>query len=117
MNRTVKTLVGAAAVGVGLAMASAAFAASIEGNWRTQSGESARIAKCGGSFCVTLTSGKYSGKRIGRMKGSGNSYSGTITDPSNDKSYSGTAKVSGASMKMRGCALKVFCRTQTWRKK
>ncbi|MEO1426253.1 MAG: DUF2147 domain-containing protein [Pseudomonadota bacterium] len=96
---------------------SAASAQAIQGNWRTASGETAAIAKCGGSYCVTLRTGKYAGKRIGRMKGSGNSYSGTITDPANDRTYSGTAKVAGASMKMRGCALKVFCRTQTWRKK
>ncbi|EFL89005.1 DUF2147 domain-containing protein [Ahrensia sp. R2A130] len=117
MNRTVKTLVGAAAIGVAMAAASAAFAAPIEGNWRTASGETAAIAKCGGSYCVTLRSGKYSGKSIGRMKGSGAKYSGTITDPSDDKKYSGTATVSGNSMKMRGCALKVFCKTQNWSRK
>lgn len=117
MNRTTKTLVGAAAIGFVLALSSTAFAQAISGTWRTQSGETAAISKCGGSYCVTLRSGKYSGKRIGRMTGSGNSYSGTITDPTNDKTYSGTARVSGASMKMRGCALKVFCRTQTWKRK
>jgi len=94
-----------------------AHAASIEGNWRTQSGETAAIAKCGSSYCVTLRTGDYAGKRIGRMKGSGNSYSGTITDPTNDRKYAGTETVSGSSLKMKGCALKVFCRTQTWRKK
>ncbi|MEM1040562.1 MAG: DUF2147 domain-containing protein [Pseudomonadota bacterium] len=96
---------------------SAASAQAIQGSWRTASGETAAIAKCGGSYCVTLRSGKYSGKRIGRMKGSGNKYSGTITDPTDDKKYAGTATVSGSSLKMRGCALKIFCKTQTWKKK
>jgi len=112
MKQTFLALALAATFGI-----SGAHAASIEGNWRTQSGETAAIAKCGGSYCVTLRSGKYSGKRIGRMKGSGNSYSGTITDPTDDKKYAGSAKVSGSSLKMRGCALKIFCKTQIRKKK
>ena len=92
-----------------------AFAADIEGNWKTTSGETANISKCGGSFCIKLTTGQYSGKQIGKVSGSG-PYTGTITDPSDNKTYSGKATVSGSSMKMRGCALKVFCKTQTWKK-
>lgn len=97
--------------------ATTAQAASIQGNWRTASGETAQISKCGSAFCITVRSGAHNGKRIGRMTGSGSNYSGTIKDPSNGRSYSGTAVVSGATMKMKGCALKVFCRTQTWRKR
>ena len=63
-----------------------------------------------------LRSGQYAGKRIGKLAGSGSKYSGTITDPSDDKTYSGNAKVSGASMSLRGCALKIFCKTQKWNK-
>lgn len=92
------------------------FAAGISGNWKTQSGETAAIGKCGGSYCITLKTGKYVGKRIGKMKGSGNSYSGTITDPADDKTYSGSAIISGSTMKLKGCALKIFCKTQTWKK-
>jgi uncharacterized protein (DUF2147 family) len=86
----------------------------IEGNWKTASGETAAIAACGGSFCVTLKSGKYSGKRIGKMQGSGSDYSGEITDPSEDKTYSGYATVSGSKLKMKGCVMSVFCKSQTW---
>ncbi len=92
-----------------------AFAADIEGNWKTASGETANIAKCGSSFCIKLTTGQYSGKQIGKVSGSG-PYSGTITDPADNKTYSGKATVSGSSMKMKGCALKIFCKTQTWNK-
>ncbi|WP_026479992.1 DUF2147 domain-containing protein [Ahrensia sp. 13_GOM-1096m] len=92
-----------------------AMAADIEGNWRTASGETAKIAKCGGSFCINLTTGKYKGKQIGKVSGSG-PYTGTVTDPADDKQYSGKATISGSTMKMRGCALKVFCKTQTWKK-
>ncbi|MEL6752350.1 MAG: DUF2147 domain-containing protein, partial [Pseudomonadota bacterium] len=69
-----------AAVLAATTFAAPSFAAEpIVGNWRTQSGETAAIAKCGSAFCITLRSGKYSGKRIGRVSGSGAKYSGTIT--------------------------------------
>jgi uncharacterized protein (DUF2147 family) len=86
----------------------------IEGNWKTQSGATAEIGKCGTAFCVTLKSGQHAGKRIGRMSGSGDSYSGEITDPETDKTYSGSGAVTGNSLRMKGCVLKVLCRSQTW---
>lgn len=94
-----------------------ALADPIEGNWRTQSGETAAISKCGGAFCITLKSGAHAGKQIGRMSAKGDAkYSGSITDPSDDKTYSGSATLNGGSMKMTGCALKIFCKSQTWSK-
>lgn len=100
-----------------IASAGAAFAAEpIEGNWKTKSGETAAIAKCGGAYCVTLKTGKYAGKRIGKMSGTGADYEGEITDPAEDKTYSGYATVSGASMKLKGCVMGVFCKSQTWSK-
>ena len=110
MNRT-----GLAALVAAVFFVTPAFAADIEGNWKTQSGETANIAQCGGSFCIKLTTGEFAGKQIGKVTGSG-PYSGTITDPADDKTYSGKATVSGNSMKMKGCALKIFCKTQTWNK-
>lgn len=95
-------------------MAGPALAQDITGNWRTQSGENATIAPCGGAFCVKLVSGPYSGRQIGRVSGSGPKYTGEITDPANDKTYSGSATVSGNSMKMTGCVARVLCRSQTW---
>jgi uncharacterized protein (DUF2147 family) len=86
----------------------------IVGNWKTASGETALIAACGGDFCITLKTGKYTGRKIGTLAGSGADYTGEITDPSNDKTYSGSGTVSGNSLKMKGCVLKVFCKSQTW---
>ncbi|MCV9963506.1 DUF2147 domain-containing protein [Pararhizobium sp. BT-229] len=98
-----------------LATATAGFSAEpIEGNWKTASGETAAIASCGGAYCITLKTGKHAGKRIGNLSGSGESYSGEITDPANDKTYSGSASISGSSLKMKGCVLKVLCKSQTW---
>lgn len=96
-----------------LFVAGTAYADPIDGNWRTASGETASIA--GGA--ITLKTGKHAGKRIGNMKATGGGkYSGTITDPADDKTYSGSAKLSGSSLRMTGCAMKVFCKSQTWKK-
>lgn len=99
-----------------LATGPVAFADIIEGNWKTKSGETAAISKCGGSYCIKLKTGTHAGKTIGRLKGSDGTYNGTITDPEDDAEYSGSAKVKGSSMKLKGCAFKVLCRTQNWKK-
>jgi uncharacterized protein (DUF2147 family) len=103
---------------IAAAFALSAFSAQasepIEGNWKTASGATAQIAPCGGAFCVTLKSGQHNGKQIGKMAGSGDSYKGEITDPENDKTYSGSGTVSGNSLKMKGCVLAVLCKSQTW---
>ena len=113
MRKTATTIIATTFL---LASTSLSMADIIVGNWKTQSGETAAIGKCGGAFCITLKTGDHAGKRIGKLSGSDGSYSGTITDPEDDKEYSGSAKVKGSSMKLKGCAFKVLCRTQTWRK-
>ena len=101
--------------GAMLAVSGIAWAAEpIEGNWKTASGETAAINKCGSAFCVTLKTGKHAGKQIGKMSGTGGNYSGEITDPEADKTYSGSGAVSGNSLKMKGCVMSVFCKSQTW---
>lgn len=86
----------------------------IEGNWKTASGETAVIGKCGTAYCVTLKTGKHSGKQIGKLSGKDGEYSGEITDPADDKTYSGSGSVSGNSLKMKGCVLAILCKSQTW---
>ena len=96
-------------------MAGAACADPIEGNWKTADGPTAAIGKCGGSFCVVMKTGSYVGKQIGKFQPSGgNSYTGTLTDPKDDKTYTGSAKLNGPSLSLTGCALKIFCKTQRW---
>lgn len=104
------------ALGALVFFSATAQAEPILGNWKTQSGETAAIGKCGSEFCITLRTGKHAGKQIGKMKPAGNGYSGQITDPADDKTYSGSATVSGRSMQMKGCVLAVLCRSQTWTK-
>jgi len=97
-------------------IAATAYADPIEGNWRTDKGSIAAISSCDGSFCIKLTSGKFVGKRIGKFKANGgNSYSGNITDPETDKTYSGKGTLSGSNLKMSGCVLGgLICRSQNW---
>jgi uncharacterized protein (DUF2147 family) len=103
------------AAALALTAASAAHAAEpIEGNWKTASGETAVIGKCGTAYCVTLKTGKHSGKQIGKLSGKDGEYSGEITDPADDKTYSGSGSVSGNSLKMKGCVLAILCKSQTW---
>ena len=102
------------AAALALSAMTAQAAEPIEGNWKTASGATAQIAPCGGAFCVTLKSGKFNGKQIGKMSGSGDSYKGEITDPETDKTYSGSGSVSGNSLKMKGCVMAVLCKSQTW---
>ncbi|BAT59995.1 hypothetical protein GJW-30_1_02530 [Variibacter gotjawalensis] len=100
-----------------IAMAGTAFAADpIAGNWTTQAGSTAAIAPCGSAFCITLRSGEHSGKRIGNMapKGAGK-YAGTIVDPATDKSYTGSASLSGNTLSLSGCVMGgMICKSQTW---
>lgn len=94
----------------------AAFSDDINGNWRTDSGETAAITG-GGPFTITLKTGKHAGKRIGTFSASGGGkYKGKITDPSDDKTYSGNATLSGNTLKMQGCVLAVLCKTQNWKR-
>ncbi|MBE7183677.1 MAG: DUF2147 domain-containing protein [Methylobacterium mesophilicum] len=105
------------ALATGLLLSTAlAHADPIEGNWRTKSGATAAIANCGGSFCITLKSGKHAGKKIGTFSASGDSaYAGEITDPNNDKTYSGKASLSGDNLKLGGCILGgLICRNENW---
>ncbi|WP_082655858.1 DUF2147 domain-containing protein [Aureimonas sp. D3] len=96
---------------------SASAAEPVVGNWRTALGEIASIAPCGDAFCISLTTGKFKGRQIGRMSGSAGTYEGEITDPQAERTYAGKAEVAGASLKLTGCALKVFCKTQSWTKR
>ena len=104
----------AAAVALLMSAAASYAAEPIEGSWKTQSGSTAEIGKCGSAYCVTLKSGKHAGKQIGRMAGTGGEYSGEITDPDTDKTYAGSGSVTGNALKMKGCVLKVLCKSQTW---
>jgi uncharacterized protein (DUF2147 family) len=97
-------------VSTGLASA----AEPIVGNWKTTLGDTAAIEPCGGGFCITLKNGKHAGEKIGAFEGGGGSYSGKITDPDAKKTYNGTISVSGDTVTLKGCVMKVVCESQKW---
>ena len=101
-----------------MVLAGTALADPIEGNWKTQSGETAAIGGCGSAFCITLKTGKHAGKQIGKMTAGGEgNYAGSITDPAEDKTYKGKAKLSGSALKMSGCVFGgLICKSQNWSK-
>ncbi len=112
--KKIQKFLSLAVVSLALAFfASGAIAAEILGKWKTESGETAQISKCGDSFCIVLKTGKYKGQNIGKVKLSGNKYKGTVRDPADDKTYTGSIVVNGNQLKMQGCVA-IFCKTQTW---
>jgi uncharacterized protein (DUF2147 family) len=89
-------------------------AETLLGAWKTQNGETAVIARCGDDYCITANSGAYAGQQLGTFWGASDAYTGRLTDPKTKATYSGKATVSGNSLKLRGCATAVLCKTQTW---
>ncbi|WP_182085628.1 DUF2147 domain-containing protein [Aureimonas sp. ME7] len=106
-------LLQAAAVAIALG-APAAAAEPILGVWRLSNGETVSYRACPQGFCSKVNSGKYAGKTVGIMQGSGQRYTGSVIDPSNDKQYEGRVEIEGNQLTLTGCVAKVFCRSQTW---
>ena len=111
-----------------------AHAADISGLWLTETGSSrVRIAPCGTGICGSIASapGKaldannpdpalrtrsVIGVRIFEApRAEGASYAGTLYNPSDGKTYSGTMRLTEPNtLEVSGCVLGVFCRRQTW---
>ena len=90
----------------------------IVGQWRAPGSGIVKVSACGNAFCAQVISGEHKGKSVGTMRGSGTDYTGTVIDPRDEKSYEGSATIAGngKTLKLTGCALKIFCKTQTWTK-
>ena len=105
------------------------------GTWLTASGETrVRIAPCGGNVCGTIVWTKDTGAKdvnnpnaaqksrnlVGvnmiSMKPAGDKkWSGTLYNPQDGKTYSGTLTQNDAnSLSLSGCVAGIFCRSQTW---
>ena len=110
----IRTFILAAAVS-GL-MSAAAMADQIEGQWRTGSGGTVNVFGCGSSYCIKVIGGQFNGRQIGKLRKSGDRYTGNITDPENDRTYRGSAWFSGVNtLNMRGSVLGgLIGRTDVW---
>lgn len=116
MTRKLTTILLAGAFLVG--GANIASADAIVGMWKrpaSKGGTLEKISKCGSSFCVTVKSGEFNGKRAGKFKANGDgTYSGEITDLAAEKTYTGKAVLKGNTLDMSGCVLKILCKTEKW---
>lgn len=101
-------------VALTLASSVALGADPVVGTWKTQSGETSVIDRCGSQYCIVAKSGEFAGQKIGSFTAAADVYTGRITDPRNKATYSGKLTVSGNSLKLRGCATNVLCKTETW---
>lgn len=118
-----------------LLASSAAYAAGINGTWRTEKGWKVKLYKCGGSYCGRVVGGTTSRdvknpnkalrsrrmvgvRMIWGMKKSGSKYSGKLYNPNDGKIYTGKiSNITGSSMRLSGCVLGgLICKSQTWRK-
>nr|WP_284314710.1 DUF2147 domain-containing protein [Labrys miyagiensis] len=113
MFRTLVTtgvLLGAICTMVGVAYAED----MIIGEWKTSDGDTVVINHCGDGYCGTIEEGEYAGRQIGKLTGSGGSYTGQLTDPDDNQTYDGTGAVQGNSLILKGCLMKIFCQSQVW---
>jgi Delta7-sterol 5-desaturase len=102
-------------------------AEAIEGEWATQ-GFSARvrIAECAEGLCGRIVwlwdpaHGALAGTEIlrGFRRGANGEWTGgTIYNPEDGRTYSATLSIGSAGeLRLRGCALSIFCQTQVWRR-
>lgn len=106
------------------------------GVWLTQTGESkVRLSPCGSGYCgvIVSTSGKGVDEKnpdpalrsrsvvgvqiVNASSASGDGYEGTLYNPKDGKTYSGSLKMTGPStIEVSGCVMGVFCKRQTWKR-
>ncbi len=87
------------------------------GYWRSKTGLIASVNKCGSWLCITLRNKEFAGRMIGKMKGSGGNYSGSVIHPGWNWTFNGYAKLQGNTARISGCVVgHIFCRTQVWRR-
>lgn len=106
------------------------------GTWLTENGDSkVRIARCGAGYCGTLVSVPGKGldsknpdaslqsrslvgvQIMNAATPSGSGYEGTLYNPTDGKTYSGSLAVKGPNVvEVSGCVMSVFCKRQTWKR-
>ncbi len=117
-------------------VAQAQKAADPSGIWLTETGESkVRLSRCGAGFCGTIVSTTGKGldannpdpalrtrsvvgvQIVNATSATGDGYSGTLYNPKDGKTYSGSLKMTGPNaIEVSGCVMSVFCKRQTWKR-
>lgn len=121
-------------LGLALLTGSAARGADPSGIWLTETGGSrVRVAACATGYCGTIVGAPGNaldarnpdpalrgrsviGVRIlDAPTADGSGYSGTLYNPSDGKTYSGSLTLTGPNtLAVSGCVLAVLCKRQTW---
>ncbi|TXM64155.1 DUF2147 domain-containing protein [Methylobacterium sp. WL120] len=116
--------------------AQAQKAADPAGIWLTETGDSkVRLSRCGAGYCGTIVSTTGKGldannpdpalrtrsvvgvQIVNATSASGDGYSGTLYNPKDGKTYSGSLKMTGPNaIEVSGCVMSVFCKRQTWKR-
>lgn len=116
--------------------AGAAQAGDPAGLWLTETGDSkVRLSRCGAGYCGTLVSTAGRGldannpdpalrtrsvvgvQIVSATSATGDGYSGTLYNPKDGKTYSGSLRMTGPdAIEVSGCVMSVFCKRQTWKR-
>ena len=106
------------------------------GLWLTETGDSkVKLSRCGSGYCGTLVSVAGKGldannpdpalrsrsvvgvQIVNAATATSDGYEGTLYDPKDGKTYSGSLKMTGPdSLTVSGCVMSVFCKRQTWKR-
>lgn len=127
------------ALGLATSVAPASAAPTPEGVWATPGGKAQiRLSACGEKLCATLVGLRKPNDKSGKPKldkrnpdgalrerpvigmpltsgmvADAGGWSGSVYNPDDGRTYAGRIEVAGADrITLRGCALKVLCRTQ-----
>ncbi len=130
MKRFATIALATVALGAMSTTASASVASDLANTkWKTKGGKSiVQFSSNGKSASIKqiLKGDKNAVSKKGAKKGqkiqgmtilwglSSNGKSGKVFDPEGGKTYSGSVTLNGNKLKLKGCAAKVFCRSQTW---
>ncbi|KAA0121693.1 DUF2147 domain-containing protein [Methylobacterium sp. P1-11] len=126
-----RTVLAALAAGL---LCGTAQASDPSGIWLTETGTSrVRIVPCGSGFCGTIVSAPGKGldaknpdpalrtrsvvgvQILSAPQVDGAGFSGTLYNPNDGKTYSGSLKLTSANtLEVAGCVMSVFCKRQTW---
>ena len=106
------------------------------GIWLTETGDSkVRLSRCGSGYCGTIVSTAGKGldannpdpalrgrsvvgvQIVNATSATADGFSGTLYNPKDGKTYSGTLKMTGPNaVEVSGCVMSVFCKRQTWKR-
>ncbi len=117
MNKTFILLVALTSATALFGSDNQALADPVEGKWRTEAGSIAEIAPCSAGYCVTMKSGRFSGRVLGTMNGANGVYQGSFTHALTNKTYKGKAIMKGKTLKLSACVLNgLVCQGQDWKR-